>query len=118
MPDQRGLQPGYTEWKPTPAQAGQADVVVISPDGRDGSARIHQDVIVRRLRLPAQASTQHTIAAGRGVWLQTISGELQVGEHRLQPGDGLHGEDAGTFVITANRSAEALLFDLGPFPVR
>jgi len=118
QPDQRGLRPGYTEWKPTPAQAELADVVVISPDGRDGSARIHQDVIVRRLRLPAGASTPHTIAAGRGVWLQANTGELQVGEHRLQPGDGLHGDDAGAFSITANRDAEALLFDLGPFPVR
>jgi redox-sensitive bicupin YhaK (pirin superfamily) len=103
MPDERGLQPSYTEWKPTPAQAQQADVVVISPDGRDGSARIHQDVIVRRLRLPAGATTPHTIAAGRGVWLQLISGELQVGEHRLRPGDGLCSDDAGAFLDPCER---------------
>jgi len=118
MPDERGLQPSYTEWKPTPAQAQQNDVVVISPDGRDGSARIHQDAIVRRLRLPAGASTPHTVTAGRGVWLQLISGELQVGEHRLRPGDGLCSDDAGVFSIAANATAEALLFDLGPFPGR
>jgi redox-sensitive bicupin YhaK (pirin superfamily) len=118
MPDERNLRPSYTEWKPTPTQAEQPDVVVISPDGRDGSASIHQDVIVRRLRLPAGSSTQHTIAAGRGVWLQVITGELQIGEHRLKPGDGLHGDDAGAFTIAAGQSAEALLFDLGPFPVR
>jgi len=118
MPDERGLQPSYTEWKPTPAQAEQTDVVVISPDGRDGSARIHQDAIVRRLRLPAGAATPHTIAAGRGVWLQLISGELQVGEHRLRPGDGLCSDDAGAFSIAAKANAEALLFDLGPFPAR
>jgi redox-sensitive bicupin YhaK (pirin superfamily) len=118
MPDERNLTPSYTEWKPTPSQAEQADVVVISPDGRAGSARIHQDVVVRRLRLPAGSSTQHTIAAGRGVWLQLITGELQIGEHRLKPGDGLHGDDAGAFTIAAGQSSEALLFDLGPFPVR
>jgi redox-sensitive bicupin YhaK (pirin superfamily) len=115
MPDQRGLRPSYTEWKPTREQAAQADIVVISPDGRDGSARIHQDVIVRRLRLPSGRSTPHTIAPGRGVWLQAIAGELQVGEHRLQPGDGLRSDDAGTFSIHANANAETLLFDLGPF---
>jgi len=116
MPDRRELSPSYTEWKPSPAQAAQADVVVISPDGRDSSARIHQDVIVRRLQLPSGRSTPHTIAPGRGVWLQAIAGELQVGEHRLQPGDGLRSDDAGTFSIIANANAEALLFDLGPFP--
>jgi len=118
VPAQRGLKPGYTEWKPTPAQDEQADVVVISPDGRDGSAVIHQDAIVRRLRLPAGTGTSHTVAAGRGMWVQLITGELQVGEQRLQPGDGVSTEDAGTLTLTARGDVEALLFDLGPVPVR
>ena len=118
LPDRRGLSPGYTEWKPSAAQSEAPDLVVISPDGRDGSARIHQDVIVRRLRLPAGSTTSHSVAPGRGLWLQTIRGELQIGAQRLQPGDGVSTEDAGTCTITATTAVEALLFDLGPFPTR
>ncbi|HEX6810063.1 MAG TPA: pirin family protein [Planctomycetota bacterium] len=118
LPDQRGLKPGYTEWKPTTAQRSQPDVVVISPDGRDGSALIHQDVIVRRLLLPAGTNTNHEVAAGRGMWVQVVNGELQLGEQRLLAGDGASSDDAGSVRLQANKPVEALLFDLGPAPVR
>jgi redox-sensitive bicupin YhaK (pirin superfamily) len=113
QPDRRGLPPSYTEWKPTPAQAAQADVVVISPDGRDGSAVIHQDVIVRRLRLPAGGTTRHVVQPGRGMWLQVISGTVQVGDQQLVAGDGARSETAGALTLTAAAAVEALLFDLG-----
>ncbi len=114
VPQQRGLQPSYTEWKPTAAQRAAPDVVVISPDGRDGSAVIHQDAIVRRLRLPDGATTTHTIAPGRGLWLQLITGTLRAGSAELRAGDGASSETAGTVTVTAKEPAEALLFDLGP----
>ncbi len=113
QPRQRGLRPSYTEWKPGPAQAQQTDVVVISPDGRDGSAVIHQDAIVRRLRLPAGTSTQHTVPAGRGMWVQVITGTVRIGDQQLDAGDGARTEDAGTLTIAATSAVEALLFDLG-----
>jgi hypothetical protein len=36
----------------------------------------------------------------------------------VQPGDGLSTEDAGAVTVTATTAAEALLFDLGAFPLR
>ena len=113
VPERRGLAPSYTEWKPGSDAKAKQDVVVISPDGRDSSAVIHQDAIVRRLALPANASTTHTVGAGRGMWVQLISGSLQVGDQLLAPGDGVSTEDAGSLTITAKTPAEALLFDLG-----
>ena len=118
VPHKRGLQPSYTEWKPTPATANAQDVVVISPDGRDGSAVIHQDAIVHRLRLAAGDSVAHTVQQGRGLWLQLITGELRAGGETLRAGDGVSTEDAGTLTLTANQPVEALLFDLGPFAAR
>ncbi len=118
VPNQRGLKPSYTEWKPTPATANAQDVVVISPDGRDGSAVIHQDAIVHRLRLRAGESAAHTVQPGRGMWLQLITGELRAGGDTLRAGDGASTEDAGPLTLTANQPVEALLFDLGPFAGR
>jgi redox-sensitive bicupin YhaK (pirin superfamily) len=115
QPERRGLQPSYTEWKPSAAQQEQRDVVVISPDGRDGSAVIHQDAIVRRLRLPPDAVATHAVAPGRGMWLQVIAGTLRTGTDELRAGDGASTEQAGTLTFTAGEPAEALLFDLGPF---
>lgn len=118
LPSRRGLTPSYTEWKPTEAQRARPDVTVISPDGRDGSAVIHQDAIVRRLVLPAGTSTRHTVASGRAMWVQLISGALRVGDREIAPGDGIHTEDTGEVRIAAATAAEALLFDLGQFPPR
>jgi quercetin 2,3-dioxygenase len=112
QPQQRGLAPSYTEWKPTPAQRTQSDVVVISPDGRDGSATIHQDAIVRRLLLPAGSVTQHTIAPGRGMWVQVIRGTLAIAGQALAAGDGAASEQPGSLTLVASEPVEALLFDL------
>lgn len=113
QPRTRGLVPSYTEWHPDAAQATAGKVVVISPDGRDGSAVIHQDAVVMRLRLAAGGSVEHVLAKERGAWLQLISGRVQVGGAQLHAGDGASTEEIGAFKIVAEEPAEALLFDLG-----
>jgi len=85
---------------------------VISPDGRDGSAVVQQDAVVRRLKLRAGESTAHTVAPGRGMWLQVATDALRVGDVALAQGGGAHTEDAGEVAITATADGKALLFDL------
>jgi redox-sensitive bicupin YhaK (pirin superfamily) len=113
QPDQRGLVPSYTEWHPDPAKDQESKVLVISREGRENSASIHQDADVFRVRLGAAGSVIHEVKAGRGVWFQLIRGSVNVDGSTLQPGDALSTEDAGTLTITATEDAEALLFDLG-----
>ncbi len=114
VPRERGLKPGYTEWKPTAASEKKNDVVVISPDGRDGSAVIHQDAIVHRLRLAAGDQVTYTVTASRGMWVQVVRGVLDAAGHELRPGDGASTEDAGELLLVAKEPVEALLFNLGP----
>jgi redox-sensitive bicupin YhaK (pirin superfamily) len=111
-PRQRGLTPSYTEWHPDPAREDDAKVLVISPDGREGSAIIHQDADIYRVRLMAGKVVTHEAAAGRGVWFQLIKGLMTVNGTQLQPGDAMSTEDSGTLTFTATQDAEALLFDL------
>ncbi|MBX3463602.1 MAG: pirin family protein [Planctomycetes bacterium] len=112
LPAQRGLRPGYTEWKPTGNAVEAKDVVVISPDGRDGSAVIHQDVVVRRLRLAQGDAVPHEVAPGRAMWLQVARGQIAIGDDRLQAGDGASTSSTGRLTLRAEAPAEALLFDL------
>jgi quercetin 2,3-dioxygenase len=98
FPEKKNLQPGYTEWQPDPAREKDAKVLVISQDGRDGSATIHADA---------------SIYKGRGGWLQVMRGALLLNGTTLEAGDAASTEEAGLLTIRADGEAEALLFDLG-----
>lgn len=111
-PREAGLKPSYTEWHPKPEHETTAKVLVISPDGREGSATIHQDADVYRVRLKSGESITHEVRDGRGVWFQLITGSVKANEATLNPGDATSTEDSGALTFTADTEAEALLFDL------
>jgi quercetin 2,3-dioxygenase len=109
---ERGLAPSYTEWHPKAEHADAPKVLVISPDGRDGSATIHQDATVYRLRLKPGETVTHELRLGRGAWLQIAEGALTFNGVALATGDGASTEQIGKLTFTASRPTEAILFDL------
>lgn len=112
-PHTRGLTPGYTEWHPTPQSEQDAKVLVISPDGRDNSAVIHQDAWIYRLKLEAGEKASHQLADGRGLWVQLVHGSMKVNGLEMKAGDGLAIESPGDLEFVADDGVEALLMDLG-----
>lgn len=112
QPDRAGLKPRYAEWTPTPAQLAAPKVLIISNDGREGSAHISQDADVYRVKSAKPMSTVHELAKGRGLWFQLIAGEVSVGGVRLQPGDAVSTEEPGRIEFASSGPVEALLFDL------
>ena len=112
QPRESGLPPSYTEWRPKPEQTGAAKVLVISTDGRDGSATIHQDAAIYRIQLKPGQSVTHELKAGRGAWLQIAEGALTLNGVELQTGDGASTERPGKLSLAATRPTEAILFDL------
>ena len=112
QPNRRNLEPSYTEWAPTAEQAAASKTLLISPDGREHSARIHQDAFVYRIALEQGERVTHDLVAGRGAWLQVIRGGVVFGCVALGTGDAGSTEQAGTLEIRATAPAEALLFDL------
>jgi len=112
QPRARGLTPGYTEWLPKPEHADAPKVLVISTDGRDGSATIHQDADIYRIRLKPGQTVTHELRPGRGTWLQIAEGVLSFNGVALMSGDGASIEEPGTLTLTAAEQTEAILFDL------
>ena len=112
QPCERGLAPSYTEWHPKPENAKAPKVLVISPDGRDGSATIHQDVDVYRIRLEEGQTVSHEIKPGRGAWLHVADGALTLNGAELATGDGASTEAPGLLTMKAEKPTEALLFDI------
>jgi redox-sensitive bicupin YhaK (pirin superfamily) len=112
MPDRANLKPRYAEWTPTPEQLDAPKVLIISNDGRGGSAHISQDADVYRVKSKSAGKISHDLRAGRGLWFQLIAGEVEIGDVKLAPGDAVKSEDAGTFAFNSTGPLEALLFDL------
>lgn len=112
QPATRGLTPSYTEWRPLPEHDATRKLLVISPDGRDGSATIHQDADVYLLKLQPGDEVEHQLAEGRGAWLHVAEGGLALNGTDLTAGDAASTESAGALKIRATAPTQALLFDL------
>jgi len=107
-PNETGLEPGYQQ-KHFPRTRGRQ--LVISPDGRDGTLRIHQDVYVEQLLLSAGDEIGVASAAERISFLHLVSGALAVADERLGPADAatIASRDV---TLRCSEDAEALLFSL------
>jgi quercetin 2,3-dioxygenase len=116
LPERKGLEPSYEQR--SFAARGDGLQLILSPDGRGDSLKVHQDVEMHAARLSKDESIEHPIAAGRSAWVQLVHGELQLKSGEiLRAGDGLAIVDQASVQLKAQSDAELLLFDLAPAPM-
>ncbi len=113
-PDGRGFEPRYAD-QPILGVDGDPWRLILSPDGREGSMAIRQDVELRTVALSAGAAVAYAVdRADRGLWLFILEGVVDVAGERLESGDSLAlTGTAGIKLRNAEASgAKVLLFDL------
>ena len=116
LPERKGLEPSYEQR--SFASRGEGLQLIVSPDGRGDSLKVHQDVEMHAARLTQGESICHAIAPGRSAWVQVVHGELQVvGGEILRSGDGLAVADQAELQLNAQSDAELILFDLASGPM-
>lgn len=116
LPERNGLEPGYEQR--SFALRGEGLQLIVSPDGRGDSLKVHQDVEMHAARLTRGEAIHHAIAFGRSAWVQLVQGELQLDDgETLRPGDGLAVTDQAELQLKALTAAELILFDLAPGPL-
>lgn len=112
VPAKQGLKPGY-EQKAFPNADRQGKLrLVAAPDGRDGALTIHQDASIYASLLAAGEVVEHALGKGRGAWVQVTRGVIDVLGEKLGAGDGAAIEGEPRVLVTGERDAEFLLFDL------
>ncbi len=114
MPERKGIEPGYEQKAFADAEKRGRLRLVGSRDGRDGSVTIHQDVDLYATLLRGGDIVEHTIAAGRGGWVQVARGSVELNGTTLREGDGVAVTASGPLRIEGLADAEVLLFDMGP----
>jgi redox-sensitive bicupin YhaK (pirin superfamily) len=111
-PDVRGVTPTY-EQRHVSAEEKQARLrVIASPDGRDGSVRIHQDAQVFASLLDGDDRVGHELARGRRAYVHVARGAVRVNGQALEAGDALAISGESRVELDRARGAEVLLFDL------
>jgi redox-sensitive bicupin YhaK (pirin superfamily) len=112
LPDRAGVRPSY-EQKAFPEEEKRGRLrLVASPDGADGSLRIHQDARVYLSTLHPGESVSHDLYPGRHAWLQVLRGKVSVNGTALDTSDGLAVSDESRLSIVGEQAAEIMLFDL------
>jgi redox-sensitive bicupin YhaK (pirin superfamily) len=111
MPGQRGLKPAYGQYRFDRQRAAEGFVLLASPDGRDGSVALQQDVQLSVALVDGNRPHTYTLAPERSAWVHVARGSAQVNGRLLSAGDAaaITGEP---ITLSNGAAAEVLVFDL------
>ena len=112
LPRESALEPSYEDLAFDLDENRNAWRLLVSPDGEDGTALIHQDVRVLAARLDAGKELTRDIRSGRYAWVQVARGAVALNGAALTAGDGAAVSEEEKIMIAANENSEILLFDL------
>lgn len=90
----------------------QGRQLVLSPDARDGSLKVFQDMTLSRWALKQGEQGAVEIEAGRRIWIQVVKGDVTVNGEKASTSDAFAVWDEAALAIEAGSDAEILLFDL------
>ena len=112
LPDRQGLPPSYEQIAfPLEERHGKLRLIA-SPDGKDRSVTIHQDVKLLTAVLDSEQQVTYELQPDRHAWLQITRGAVSLNGQQLKAGDGAAIGQESQLTIRANTASEILLFDL------
>ncbi len=112
QPNVLGVEPGYLQKHFSPEDRRGRLVLLVSPDGRDGSISSYQDGLLYGTLLGAQERLEHRLEAGRRAYVHVARGRAKVNGETLNGGDGVAIENQQRLNFEAGTPAEILVFDL------
>ena len=111
-PSVAGIPPSYEQKHFDAASKRGRLRLVASPDGREGSVKIHQDALVFAALLDGAEKAVHELQPGRRAYVHVARGKLEVNGQPLEAGDALKAVGASEIVLEKGEGSEVLLFDL------
>lgn len=112
LPNQNGLAPSYEEQHFGDDDKRNQWRLIGSPNGRDGSVLIHQDVDLYAAIIEPGNTLSRKLSENRKTWIQVVRGQLQLDEGELSAGDGVALQEDRVVELQALTEAEILLFDM------
>jgi redox-sensitive bicupin YhaK (pirin superfamily) len=112
QPDVRGIQPEYEEKRFGPEEKRGRLRLIASPDGTEGSVRIHQDARVLAGLFDGDEHADFAIEPGRRAYVHVARGAITVDGVALGAGDALMATDSSQLTLRDGKRAEVIVFDL------
>ncbi|HEX6319905.1 MAG TPA: pirin family protein [Burkholderiales bacterium] len=110
-PNVVGIAPSYEQKHFAAGEKRGRLRLIASPDGAEGSVRIHQEARIYAGLFDAAERARHALAPGRLGYVHVARGKASANGHALAAGDALK-TDTGPIEISHGEGAEVLVFDL------
>ena len=114
MPEQKQVTPRYQQVHFNKAQKRGRLCLIISPDGKEGSLSVYQDVKGYAGLFNATESAELEIGLNRYAYVHVARGSLDINGTRLDEGDGVRIREERVLKFTGGNNAEVLVFNLRP----
>jgi redox-sensitive bicupin YhaK (pirin superfamily) len=116
LPARLGILPGYEQKHfPSTEKRGRLRLVA-SPDGREGSVRLHADAALYAGLFDGAERAQVALQRNRLGYVHVARGEVTVNGRALRTGDAAMLSAEPQIVLEGGRAAEVLVFDLSDRP--
>jgi quercetin 2,3-dioxygenase len=114
LPNVKGIPPSYEQKTFLDEEKRGKLRLVISPDGSEGSVRVHADARMYAGLFDGIEAAKLTLDSTRYYYVHVVRGELAVNNMRLSAGDALAIKGESTLDLSGGKAAEVLVFDLAP----
>lgn len=111
-PDALGIDPGYEQIHIAEADKRGRLRLIASPDGREGSVRLHADASLYAGVFDAAEAARLALDTARNTYVQLARGTLTVNGIAIAAGDALHLHGERELTLADGVDAEVIVFDL------
>jgi redox-sensitive bicupin YhaK (pirin superfamily) len=111
-PNVRGIAPGYEQKTFAESEKRGALRLVASPDGAQGSVKLHADAALYAGLLDGGESVTMELDPSRKAYVHVVRGTLTANGQKLSGGDAVLMEAESRLSLSGGQDAEVLVFDL------
>jgi redox-sensitive bicupin YhaK (pirin superfamily) len=116
VPSAHGIAPGYEQKFFGPEEKRGRLRLIASPDGAEGSVRVHQDAKLYAGLFDGAERASLALGKGRRAYVHLARGRLSVNGQAISAGDGLKVTQSASLELSGGQGAEVLVFDLADVP--
>lgn len=111
VPNVTGAKPRYDQKDFSNARTNRL-CLMASPDGAENSIAVRQDAKLYGSILESGNSLSYSTSSERALWIQVVTGAVEIADQSLGAGDALSLEAQTSILIRSKEDSEFLLFDL------